>query len=45
MVHLKPTHAALGTKVEIHDAAGTFTGTVTRTPFYDPQRVRTRVAA
>lgn len=45
MVHLKPGHAALGTKVEIRDAAGTFSGVVTRTPFYDPMRLRTRVAA
>jgi aminomethyltransferase len=45
MVHLKPSHTALGTKVEIRDPAGTFSGVVTKTPFYDPLRVRTRVAA
>jgi aminomethyltransferase len=45
MVHLKPNHIALGTKVEIRDPAGTFCGAVTKTPFYDPQRLRTRVAA
>jgi aminomethyltransferase len=45
MVHLKPGHTALGTKVEIHDGAGNFSGVVTRTPFYDPMRLRTRVAA
>ncbi len=45
MVHLKPTHTALGTKVEIRDAAGNFSGVVTKTPFYDPMRLRTRVAA
>lgn len=45
MVHLKPGHTALGTKVEIRDAAGNFSGVVTKTPFYDPMRLRTRVAA
>ena len=45
MVHLKPGHTALGTKVEIRDAAHTFSGVVTKTPFYDPMRLRTRVAA
>lgn len=45
MVHLKPGHTALGTKVEIRDAAGNFSGIVTKTPFYDPMRLRTRVAA
>ena len=45
MVHLKPNHTALGTKLEIRDQAGTFSGVVTKTPFYDPLRLRTRVAA
>jgi len=45
MVHLKPGYTALGTKVEIRDAAGNFSGVVTKTPFYDPMRLRTRVAA
>jgi len=45
MVHLKPNHTALGTKLEIRDAAGKFSGVVSKTPFYDPMRLRTRVAA
>ncbi|TMS57631.1 aminomethyl transferase family protein [Imbroritus primus] len=43
LVHLKPEYRALGTRVEIADSQGTCTGYVTRTPFYDPQRIRTRV--
>jgi len=45
LVHLKPAYKALGTKVEIRDSRGAHTGVVARTPFYDPQRLRTQVKA
>ncbi|XSG81499.1 MAG: aminomethyltransferase family protein [Methyloligella sp. ZOD6] len=40
MVHLKPEHTALGTAVVVKDAEGEHDGTVVRTPFYDPLRLR-----
>lgn len=45
LVHLKPEYKALGTRVEIRDSRGNHAGVVVRTPFYDPQRLRTRVRA
>jgi aminomethyltransferase len=45
LVHLKPEYKALGTRVEIRDSRGSHAGVVARTPFYDPQRLRTRVRA
>ncbi len=43
LVHLKPEFRTVGTRVEITDSQGTLSGLVVRTPFYDPQRIRTRV--
>ena len=45
LVHLQSGYKALGTKVEIRDSNGAHAGTVTKTPFYDPQRLRTQVKA
>lgn len=45
LVHLKPAFRALGTELEIRDSRGSYRGVVTRTPFYDPQRIRPRVQA
>ncbi|MGQ0658152.1 MAG: aminomethyltransferase family protein [Chromatiales bacterium] len=42
MVHLKPDCTALGTVLEVRGKDGNYTGIVSRTPFYDPQRIRTR---
>lgn len=45
LVHLKPAYKALGTRVEIRDSTGAHVATVTKTPFYDPQRLRTQIKA
>lgn len=41
MVHLKPSHANLGTRLAVRSQAGIFAAMVVRTPFYDPMRLRT----
>lgn len=41
MVHLLPAHTAIGTRVTIRGSQGECSGTVARTPFYDPLRRRT----
>lgn len=41
MVHLQPTHIAIGTRLTVRGSAGECAATVARTPFYDPRRRRT----
>jgi aminomethyltransferase len=41
MVHLKPAHSAIGTRLSIASAAGKLDALVVPTPFYDPLRLRT----
>lgn len=41
MVHLLPDHTNLGTQVTVRGQDGDCEGTVVRTPFYDPLRLRT----
>lgn len=45
LVHLKPEYRAIGTALEIRDGSGSHAAWVSRMPFYDPQRLRTRVQA
>ncbi len=42
MVHLRPAYTGLGTQVVVRNDRGEYRGTVVRTPFYDPLRLRTR---
>ena len=41
LVHVLPELSALGTEFEVVGPAGTFTGRLVKTPFYDPLRLRT----
>ena len=41
LVHLLPTHTALGTRVVVKGLKGECTACVVKTPFYDPLRQRT----
>lgn len=45
LVHLKPPFNTLGTQVQIADDAGPLAATVVKAPFYDPMRLRARIAA
>lgn len=41
LAQIAPSHTALGTPVDIDDGGKRLKGTVVRTPFYDPLRLRT----
>lgn len=41
MVHLLPTHTAVGTKLTVKSGDKAYTAHVSKTPFYDPLRQRT----
>jgi aminomethyltransferase len=41
MVHLRPTHAQIGTRLTIAHGDKPLEALVVRTPFYDPLRQRT----
>ncbi|HSI39044.1 MAG TPA: aminomethyltransferase family protein [Xanthobacteraceae bacterium] len=41
LVHVVPEFGAFGTEFDVVGSAGTFTGRLVKTPFYDPLRLRT----